>query len=116
MSMAQSTMYPVLIKPDELPPWNGPYPYSSDEEPGNLLPVFSEDVSPVEWARYHRWLESSRNLDPNDVVVRGVTVYQAQSLAPGQWLYDSILHYFTKSLKSTFRIHESSVVFFLPIF
>ncbi len=111
MLKAPARMYPVLLTPDDLPPWDGPFPYSSLVEPAQHLPIFSGHVPPEEVERYHRWLRLSRNLPDDDLVVIGVTVSDVQSLAPEKWLMDSLLHYFAKSVKSTLRIQDFSVVY-----
>ena len=111
MLKAPARMYPVLLMPDDLPPWDGPFPYSSLVEPAQHVPIFSGNVPPEEVERYHRWLRLSRNLPDDDLVVIGVTVSDVQSLAPEKWLVDSLLHYFAKSVKSTLRIQDFSVVY-----
>jgi hypothetical protein len=45
-------MCPVIVYPDELSPWDGPYPYFSWNEPRGLLLVFHSNEAPSAWKRY----------------------------------------------------------------
>jgi Ulp1 family protease len=53
----------------------------------------------------------------NNVLVRSgtnvVSIADAISLKPQEWLFDSILHYFTNQMKRAFKI-KSSVLGFFP--
>jgi Ulp1 family protease len=63
---------------------------------------------PAEWDGYCRWLRLAAHRDGSDVLVKFgtnvVTVEDCLLLAPGQWLRDNILHYFTSTMKTTFKI------------
>jgi Ulp1 family protease len=58
--------------------------------------------------------------DGNGVLVRFgtnvVTVENLLSLAPGQWLCDNMLHYFTNTMERTFKIKSPGLVFFSSYF
>jgi hypothetical protein len=114
--MEPERMYPVVVLGRELPPWNGPSPYRSTQDPFHVLPFFHSNVLPAVWDRYHQWLRPAKAMDGTNVLVRfgsnEVTIADALSLAPGQWLTDNILHFFTNSMKRTFKIKSSAVVFF----
>jgi Ulp1 family protease len=75
---------------------------------------------PAEWDGYRRWLRLAEHLDGSDVLVKFgtnlVTVEDCLSLAPGQWLCDNILHYFTSIMKTTFKIKSPGSVFFSSFF
>ncbi len=119
--MQQEPTYPVVVQATELPPWDGPSPYRSVQDPSDILPMFQLDVPPADWERYLQWLRMAEHRDGNDILVRFgtniVTVDDCLSLAPGQWLHDNILHYFTSTMKRTFKIKSSDLVkFFFPLF
>jgi hypothetical protein len=75
---------------------------------------------PAEWDGYCRWLRLAEHRDGSDVLVKFgtnvVTVEDCLSLAPGQWLRDNILHYFTSTMKTTFKIKSADSVFFSSFF
>ena len=75
---------------------------------------------PAEWDGYRRWLRLAEHRDGSDVLVKFgtnvVTVEDCLSLAPGQWLRDNILHYFTSTMKTTFKIKSTGAVFFSSFF
>jgi Ulp1 family protease len=58
--------------------------------------------------------------DGSDVLVKFgtnvVTVEDCLSLAPEQWLRDNILHYFTSTMRTTFKIKSPGSVFFSSFF
>jgi hypothetical protein len=78
--------------------------------------MFRLQVLPGDWDGYRRWLRLAAHRDGTDVLVRFgtnvVTVEDCLSLAPGQWLRDNILHYFTSTMKRTFKIKSSGLGFF----
>ena len=118
--MQQEPTYPVVVQATELPPWDGPSPYRSLQDPAVILPMFQLDVPPADWARYLQWLQIAEDQNGTDMLVQFgtniVTLDDCLSLAPGQWLCDNILRYFTSTMKRTFKIKSSDLVFFLPSF
>jgi hypothetical protein len=115
----QEPAYPDVVLATESPPWDGPFPYSSSQDPSLVLPLFYLEVSPEDWDRYERWWRSAVGLDGSKVLVRfgtnQVLIQDAVTLRPAEWLTDNILHYFTHSVKRTFKIKNSVLVilFFL---
>jgi Ulp1 family protease len=97
-----------------------PFPYRSAQDPFNVLPLFHSHVLPAVWDRYHQWLRSAVAMDVTHVLVHfgtnRVTIGDALTLALEEWLTDNILHFFTNSMKSTFKIKSSAVVFFSSYF
>ena len=118
--MEPEPTYPDVVSSTNLPPWSGPSPYQSMQDPFHVLPMFRLPVMPAEWDEYHRWLRLAKHQDGSDVLVKFgtnvVTVEDCRSLAPGKWLCDNILHYFTSTMKRTFKIKSPGLVFFLPTF
>jgi Ulp1 family protease len=78
--------------------------------------MFRLDVPLADWERYLQWLHMAERQDSNDILVRFgtniVIVDDCLLLAPGQWLHDNILPYFTSTMKRTFKIKTSDLVFF----
>ena len=118
--MQQEPTYPVVVQGNELPPWDGPSPYRSLQDPAVILPMFQLDVPPADWARYLQWLQIAEDRNGTDILVQFgtniVTVADCLSLAPEQWLFDNILHYFTSTMKKTFKIRTTDLVFFSSYF
>ena len=118
--MQQEPTYPVVVQATELPPWDGPSPYRSLQDPAVILPMFQLDVPPADWERYLQWLQIAEDRNGTDILVQFgtniVTVADCLSLAPGQWLFDNILHYFTSTMKRTFKIRTTDLVFFSSYF
>ena len=116
--MEHEPIYPAVILPADLPPWNGPFPYHSTTDPRDRLPVFYSILTPADWTRYHRWIRFAERLSPLDVVAvrETVTVHDALTLRPGEWLNDRILHYFTDAWLNTPVDSHSSCVAFFPSF
>ena len=118
--MQQEPTYPVVVQATELPPWDGPSPYRSLQDPSDILPMFQLDVPPADWERYRQWLHMAERREGNDILVRFgtnvVTVNDCLLLAPGQWLCDNILHYFTSTMKTTFKIKSPAAGFFSSFF
>jgi hypothetical protein len=75
---------------------------------------------PAEWDGYRLWLRLAEHQDGSDVLVKFgtnvVTVEDCLLLALGQWLRDNILHYFTSTMKTTFKIKSPGSVFFSSFF
>jgi Ulp1 family protease len=69
---------------------------------------------------YHRWLCLAQSLPGDNELLRSgfnvVTVADAASLKPKEWLVNSILHYFTKTCKRTFKNKSSVLVLFSSYF
>ncbi len=118
--MQREPTYPVVVQATELPPWDGPSPYRSLQDPAVILPMFQLDVPPADWARYLQWLQIAEDRKGTDILVQFgtniVTVADCLSLAPEQWLFDNILHYFTSTMKRTFKIRTTDLVFFSSYF
>jgi hypothetical protein len=118
--MEPEPTYPVVVSSTNLPPWSGPFPYRSVQDPFHVLPMFRLPVMPAEWDEYRRWLRLAAHQDGSDVLVKFgtnvVTVEDCLSLAPGQWLRDNILHYFPSTMKTTFKIKSTGAVFSPPSF
>ena len=117
--MEHEPIYPAVFLPSKLPPWNGPFPYQSTEDPRDRLLMFPSILTPVDWTRYNRWLCFAKHLSPVEVVAvrETVTVADALSLKPGIWLYDRILHYFTDAwLNMTVESQTRLVAFSLSSF
>jgi hypothetical protein len=119
--MEQEPMYPVVVLPTTLPPWNVNIPteaYKTVEM--NASPMFHLHVSPADWERYHWWLRLAQSLPSNNILVRSgtdiVTVVDATSLKLQGWLVDSILHYFMNKLKRIFKIKISVLLIFFSSF
>jgi hypothetical protein len=75
----QEPTYPVVVPLTDLPPWSGPPPYCSAQDPFHALPMFPPHVSPADCDRYHRY---------------------------------NILHYFTNTMKRSFKIKSSVLLYF----
>jgi Ulp1 family protease len=77
--------------------------------------MFRLQVLPGDWDVYCRWLRLAARRDGSGVVVRFgtnvVAVDDCLLLAPGQWLRDNVLHYFTSTMKRTFKIKSPGLVF-----
>jgi hypothetical protein len=118
--MEQEPVHPVVVSSTDLPPWSGPPPYRSVQDPFHVLPMFRLQVLPGDWDGYRWWLRLAARRDGSNVLVRFgtnvVTVEDCLSLAPGQWLRDNVLHYFTSTMKRTLKIKSSGLLFFLPTF
>jgi Ulp1 family protease len=112
--------YPDVVLAKKSPPWDGPFPYSSSQDPSLVLPLFYLEVSPEDWDRYERWWRSAVGLDGSKVLVRfgtnQVLIQDAVTLRPAEWLADNILHYFTHSVERIFKIKNSVLVFFSSYF
>jgi Ulp1 family protease len=65
-------------------------------------------------------LQIAEDRDGTDILVQFgtniVTVADCLSLAPGQWIFDNILQYFTSTMKRTFKIRTTDLVFFSSYF
>jgi hypothetical protein len=118
--MKPEPTYPVVVSSTDLPPWSGPYPYRSVHDPFHVLPMFRLPVMPAEWDGYRQWLRLAEHRDGSDVLVKFgtkiLTVEDCLPLAPMQWLRDNILHYFTSTMKTTFKIKSPGSVFFSSFF
>jgi hypothetical protein len=116
----QEPTYPDVVLATESPPWDGPFPYSSSQDPSLVLPLFYLEVSPEDWDWYERWWRSAVGLGGSKVLVcfgtNQVQIQDAVTLRPAEWLADNILHYFTHSVKRVFKIKNSVFVFFSSYF
>jgi hypothetical protein len=114
----QEPTYSDAVLATESPPWDGPFPYSSSQDPSLVLPLFYLEVSPEDWDWYERWWRSAVGLDGSKVLVRfgtnQVLIQDAVTLRPVEWLADNILYYFTHSLKRISRSRTPSSYSFLP--
>jgi hypothetical protein len=54
--MEPEPTYPAVVSSTDLPPWSGPFPYRSVQDPFYDLPMFRLPVMPAEWDGYRRWL------------------------------------------------------------
>jgi hypothetical protein len=118
--MEPEPTYPVLVSSTNLPPWSGPFPYRSMQDPFHVLPMFRLPVMPAQWDGYRQWLRLAEHRDGSNVLVKFgtnvATVEDCLLLAQGQWLRDNILHYFTTTMKTTFKIKSPGSVFFSSFF
>jgi hypothetical protein len=116
----QEPTYSDAVLATESPHWDGPFPYSSSQDPSLVLPLFYLEVSPEDWDWYERWWRSAVGLDGSKVLVRfgtnQVLIQDAVTLRPVEWLADNILHYFTHSVKRIFKIKNSVLVFLSSCF
>jgi hypothetical protein len=98
----QEPTYPDVVLATESPPWDGPFPYSSSQDPSLVLPLFYLEVPPEDWDQYERWWRSTVGLDGSNILVcfgtNQVLIQDTLTLRPAEWLTDNILHYFTHSV------------------
>ena len=110
----------MVISGTEVPP-DGPPPYSSDNETGDLY-FFHENATPEEWARYDQWVQEMaewrRSPDGDVAIIDGelITDGDVFTLKKSAWIMDNILHYVFKSLKGTLGVTDPLVAFFPSFF
>ncbi len=108
---------PLVTSGTEVPP-DGPPPYSSDDETGDLN-FFKEEATYEQWGRYHVWLQEQREWrrDPDETtaILNGelITSSDVFTLKKSEWVMDNLLHYV---YKSQIGVTDPLVAFFLSFF
>ena len=115
-----------FVRPcDEIQPVDLPNCYSSAMDNTSSLPIFQADLDDAnldddDWTRYRLWLREATGLDQNAALAESghtvVTVCDARTLRPCEWLNDTILTYFTDLFQNSPRFHKTSALFFSPFF
>ncbi len=122
--MTSVITYPTVIDRNEDPPMGLPLPYVAQKKMRSLgLVPFSKSPTRKEWNAYRRWMgEQARKIKEKNLqnsilgVVEGDILTESclYSLAPKEWLTDSVIQASIKSISSQ-HVLESSVGF-LPHF
>jgi Ulp1 family protease len=118
MMHTKNLEFPLLVTlGTEVPP-DGPPPYSSDDETGDLN-FFKEEATYMQWGRYHVWLQEQRGWrrDPDETtaILHGelITSSDAFTLKKSEWVTDNLLHYV---YKSQIGVTDPLVAFFASFF
>ncbi len=106
--MEEEPIYPDFVRScDEIQPGDLPNCYSSAIDNTSSLPIFQADLDDAnldddDWTRCNLWQREATGLDQNAPLAESghtvVTVCDARTLRPCEWLNDTILTYFTDLL------------------
>ena len=121
MASATEIEYPLLVGADEPPPPGVSPPYVGSNLTGSLE-FFRDTASDEEWVMYHAWLQEvndDRYYCSDELVATDsnpITITDAYTLRPGEWIVDSVLHYVPNSMKPILGLTDPSVHFFTSFF